>query len=125
MDLAAARAALSVMTHQALGAPYDIMPMKEGKMGLAEADQSRAVQAAVMGRLDFGPALEQLGGGRADVTHAKFVSAHATISFPVASLAWTPAEADRIMRTGGTDLYRVTHVLETAAGTVICALMKV
>lgn len=125
MDLATARAALPVMTHAALGAPYDILPMTEGKMGAAQPDTSRAMQSAVMGRLDLNPGLDQLGGGRADVTHAKFVSAHATISFARASLSWLPGEGDRIVRPGGADFYRITHVLETAAGSVVCALMKV
>lgn len=125
MDLATARASLPVMTHAAMGAPYDILPMVEGKMGAGQPDASRALQESVMGRFDLGPALDQLGGGRADVTHAKFVSAHATISFARASLTWLPGEGDRIVRHDGADFYRITHALETAAGAVVCALMKV
>lgn len=125
MDLATARASLPVMTHLALGAPYDILPMVEGKMAAGTPDASRDVQLWVMGRFDLGPGLDQLGGGRADVTHAKFVSAHATISFARASLSWVPGEGDRIARHGSTEFYRITHALETAAGTIVCALMKV
>jgi hypothetical protein len=124
MDLATARASLPVMTHAAMGAPYDILPMVEGKMGAGQADPGRDVQVWVMGRFDLGPGLDQLGGGRADVTHAKFVSAHATISFARATLTWIPGEGDRIARHGSTEVYRVTHALETAAGTVVCALME-
>jgi hypothetical protein len=128
MDLATIRAQLPAMTRAALGEPFDIYPMQEGKMGPAVADTSRLLLEGVMGRFDQAPEIEQIGGGRDVPERSRGLSPHASVSFAVSALEWLPKSGDQVTRLDSSRAlvmrYRIDRVLEPSPGVVLCHLSR-
>lgn len=128
MDLDTVRASLPSMTRAVFGEKVTLIAMTEGKMS-AVADATRPVLEYVVGRFDFAPELEQIGGGRDVPERARAVSPHGSISFAKTDLAWLPTQGDRVQRLNAEALqaetYRIDRTLEPSAGVILCMLSRV
>lgn len=128
MDLETVRASLPLLTRAALGEKVRLFPMKEGKMAAVE-DPGRPVLEDIDARFDTAPEIEQIGGGRDAPERARAISAHASVSFALASLAWFPKAGDQVERvhpvTLATERYRIGRTLEPLPSVVLCIISRV